>query len=71
VLDIFAGSNTTGSVCEQEGRYWLAFEENREYLAASAFRFLEKKYSKDELENIYQRILYGEQPVLKMLKRCL
>ncbi|AWW50862.1 DNA-methyltransferase [Wolbachia endosymbiont of Folsomia candida] len=39
VLDIFAGSNTTGAVCEQEGRYWLAFEENREYLAASALRF--------------------------------
>nr|WP_246210139.1 DNA methyltransferase [Wolbachia endosymbiont of Atemnus politus] len=41
VLDIFAGSNTTGFVCEQEDHYWLAFEENREYLAASAFRFLE------------------------------
>nr|WP_246210242.1 site-specific DNA-methyltransferase [Wolbachia endosymbiont of Atemnus politus] len=41
VLDIFAGSNATGFVCEQENRYWLAFEENREYLAASALRFLE------------------------------
>ncbi|WP_246209485.1 site-specific DNA-methyltransferase [Wolbachia endosymbiont of Atemnus politus] len=50
VLDIFAGSNTTGFVCEQEDRYWLAFEENREYLAASAFRFLEKECSKGELE---------------------
>ncbi len=62
VLDIFAGSNTTGFVCEQEDRYWLAFEENREYLAASAFRFLKKECSK---ETIYQRIVHGEEQVLK------
>lgn len=40
VLDIFAGSNTTGAVAERLGRKWLAFELEREYLAASAFRFL-------------------------------
>lgn len=39
VLDIFAGSNTTGAVAEQLGRRWMAFETSREYLAASAFRF--------------------------------
>ncbi len=65
VLDIFAGSNTTGFVCEQEDRYWLAFEENREYLAASAFRFLEKECSKKELAVIYQCIIRGKEPVLK------
>lgn len=65
VLDIFAGSNTTGFVCEQEDRCWLAFEENREYLAASAFRFLKKECSKEELETIYQRIVHGEEQVLK------
>ena len=53
---------TTGFVCEQEDRYWLAFEENREYLAASAFRFLKKECSK---ETIYQRIVHGEEQVLK------
>jgi site-specific DNA-methyltransferase (cytosine-N4-specific) len=41
VLDIFAGSNATGSAAEQLGRNWLAFEKNRTYLAASAFRFVE------------------------------
>lgn len=61
VLDIFAGSNTTGYVCEQEDRYWLAFEENKEYLAASAFRFLDKECSKEELEIIYQRVIHGEE----------
>ena len=39
VLDIFAGSNTTGSVAEREGRRWLAFDERLDYLAASSFRF--------------------------------
>ena len=39
VLDIFAGSNTTGAVSESLCRKWLAFELERSYLAASAFRF--------------------------------
>ena len=39
VLDIFAGSNTTGCVAEHLGRQWLAFENVQEYLAASALRF--------------------------------
>jgi len=41
VLDIFAGSNTTGMVAENLSRKWLAFENNHEYLCASIFRFLE------------------------------
>jgi DNA modification methylase len=41
VLDIFAGSNTTGYAAEKLGRRWLAFEQDRNYLAASAFRFME------------------------------
>lgn len=57
VVDMFAGSNTTGSVCEQEGRRWIAFEENREYLAASIFRFMEKNYPTPELEKIYRQVL--------------
>jgi DNA modification methylase len=40
VLDFFAGSNTTGAAAEAAGRRWLAFDSDREYLAASAFRFL-------------------------------
>lgn len=41
VLDIFGGSNTTGFVAEALGRKWLAYEQNKEYLISSAFRFLE------------------------------
>lgn len=40
VLDIFAGSNTTGAAAETLGRKWIAFEKDRSYLAASTFRFL-------------------------------
>lgn len=40
VLDIFAGSNTTGAAAESLGRKWIAFELEQKYLASSAFRFL-------------------------------
>jgi site-specific DNA-methyltransferase (cytosine-N4-specific) len=42
VLDIFAGSNTTGSAAEKLERRWLAFEKDRTWLAASAFRFVDE-----------------------------
>jgi DNA modification methylase len=42
VLDIFAGSNTTGYVAEKLGRRWLAMEINRNYLIASVLRFADK-----------------------------
>ena len=40
VLDIFAGSNTTGAAAESLARHWIAFELEQKYLAASVFRFL-------------------------------
>ena len=57
VLDIFAGSNTTGEVAETEGRRWLAFEERADYVAASAFRFVD---GGDDLQDIFDRITGGE-----------
>ena len=39
VVDIFAGSNTTGAVCEQLRRRWLAFELEPRYLEAGRLRF--------------------------------
>ena len=58
VVDIFAGSNTTGQVAESLGRRWMAFEMSREYLAASAFRFLDVA-GDSELRSIYMRIMGG------------
>lgn len=57
VVDIFAGSNTTGAVAEQEQRRWLAFEENLAYLAGSAFRFLDPHLEVEALHDCYQEIL--------------
>jgi len=56
VVDIFAGSNTTGQVCESEQRHWLAFELSREYLAASIFRFVEDM-DESEAAAIYSDVL--------------
>ena len=50
VLDIFAGSNTTGEVAESRGRRWIACDMHRDYLAASALRFFEEPFDKKHQE---------------------
>jgi site-specific DNA-methyltransferase (cytosine-N4-specific) len=60
VLDIFAGSNTTGMVAENEGRRWLSFEQRIDYLAASALRFVPDSLSTDMLSDLHSQILRGE-----------
>lgn len=42
VVDIFGGSNTTGRVCEDLGRRWIAMEERRDYAALSMIRFIDE-----------------------------
>ena len=39
VVDIFAGSNVTGWVCEHTNRQWLGFDLDCDYVAGSRFRF--------------------------------
>lgn len=60
VVDIFAGSNTTGHVAEKLGRMWYSFDNRQDYLAASIFRFLYGKIPASDLENVYSRLLSGE-----------
>ncbi len=60
VIDIFAGSNTTGQVAEAERRRWLAFDERLDYLASSAFRFLENGSSHSKIKDVYARIISGD-----------
>ncbi len=60
VLDIFAGSNTTGHVAECEGRKWLAFEERIDYLAASSFRFFADAATDAELKAAHDAILHSK-----------
>jgi modification methylase pvuII len=54
IVDIFAGSNTTGFVCEQLDRRWLSFELNHEYLATSIFRFTSKY---NDIYDLYSKLL--------------
>jgi site-specific DNA-methyltransferase (cytosine-N4-specific) len=60
VLDIFAGSNTTGFVAENESRYWLAFERELQYLATSSFRFMGEDTKDDDWSLTYQKVMSGE-----------
>jgi site-specific DNA-methyltransferase (cytosine-N4-specific) len=57
VVDFFAGSNTTGEVCEELKRRWYSFEISADYVAASAFRFIEEQ---DEAQQIYNDIISGK-----------
>lgn len=56
VLDIFAGSNTTGAIAETLGRKWIAFEIEKSYLAASAFRFL-SRVDEDTVKSLYNNLI--------------
>jgi len=61
VLDIFAGSNTTGAVAEREGRRWLSFELGLDYVAASAFRFIDADTPVATMRDLHKRILRREE----------
>lgn len=56
VLDIFAGSNTSGAAAEANKRRWIAFEQNSLYLAASAFRFVDKNQSLDHISLLFSKL---------------
>jgi site-specific DNA-methyltransferase (cytosine-N4-specific) len=58
VADIFAGSNTTGAVAERLGRTWLAVECDRDYAAASAFRFL-ADWSDGAVKEFFNELMHG------------
>jgi site-specific DNA-methyltransferase (cytosine-N4-specific) len=62
VLDIFAGSNTSGSAAEKLDRHWLAFEKDRSYLAASAFRFVDE-LSAEGLGALWDQLHSDDLPV--------
>jgi len=56
VLDIFAGSNTTGEAAEDNLRRWIAFESERKYVAGSALRFIDTD-NEDEIRLLYNKLL--------------
>ncbi len=60
VLDIFAGSNTTGAAAESVQRRWIAFEQNLSYLSASAFRFIDANESIDNVSILFEKLMARE-----------
>lgn len=68
VLDIFSGSNTTGAAAEAATRRWIAFEKNLEYLAASAFRFIDSEQSKSEALMLFEKLIEAQETI--EITRC-
>lgn len=62
VVDIFAGSNTTGRVAEDLNRHWISCELSDDYAAASIFRFSENS---EIAEKMYKKIKSGKKVNLK------
>ncbi len=65
VIDIFAGSNTTGAVAEKLGRKWLAFEQEKKYLAASIFRFVAGDQEK-KVKSMFDEIILQNSDALRL-----
>lgn len=65
VVDIFGGSNTTGRVCEDLGRRWIAMEERRDYAALSLVRFVGEDDADDAVAKL---IAKAEQASVEMPK---
>ena len=59
IIDIFAGSNTCGQVAESLGRRWISYDLDAQYVAASAFRFLNEPTS-EETNYVFDKIMNGE-----------
>ena len=58
IVDIFAGSNTTGYVAESLNRNWLSAELNKEYFSASVLRFIDGDAIKQK--RIYDSLMNDE-----------
>lgn len=56
VLDIFAGSNTTGWVAERLTRNWISFDTDHNYLANSILRFIENM-SDSQIKQVHNKLL--------------
>ncbi len=70
IVDIFAGSNTTGEVAEIKGRQWIACDLDRNYLVASALRFFEEPLDEKQQEVFEALLKSNELPIdLTHLKR--
>ncbi|HEY9726561.1 MAG TPA: hypothetical protein V6D50_08950, partial [Chroococcales cyanobacterium] len=40
---------------------WIAFEQNHEYLAASAFRFFDSSYNNGDIVTMFKKLIDGKE----------
>jgi DNA modification methylase len=66
VLDIFAGSNTTGEAAEENKRRWISFEIEKKYVAGSALRFIESN-DENDIKSLYNKLLNENTTDIKLL----
>jgi site-specific DNA-methyltransferase (cytosine-N4-specific) len=64
VLDIFAGSGTTGEAAERLGRNWMTIDIEFDFVRSSMFRFSSDR-SDDEISQLLSRIDSGEVPIIR------
>ena len=55
VLDIFAGSGTTGEAAEIHGRRWITIDSQYDYVKSSAFRFV-NGWSDDRVDSLWDSL---------------
>jgi site-specific DNA-methyltransferase (cytosine-N4-specific) len=68
VVDIFAGSNTTGHTAGSLDRKWLSFDLEPQYVAASSFRFMPKNVEGELAIDLYTSINNGSSVDLRSIK---
>jgi site-specific DNA-methyltransferase (cytosine-N4-specific) len=69
VLDIFAGSNTTGVAAQNLGRKWLSFEIDATFVRASALRFIDKD-TEIAMMDLWERLGKEQTTMIKTSQMC-
>lgn len=64
VLDIFSGSNTTGSVAEELARRWISIEIDPAFAALSAVRFTEG-WAREDITHLLRAIDDNDSPLIE------
>ena len=67
VVDIFAGSSTTGEVAERLGRRWITCDLERDYVRAALFRFIDDR-DEATIRALLTEIDNGNQPLIRPLQ---
>ena len=68
VLDLFAGSNTTGATAQRLERRWLALDSQYDYVLTSAFRFMDG-WSETSVQGFLAAVRAGNETPIRIRPR--